>query len=339
MSTPPTNSENRLRELRKEYEALRPTAEKFRNELRQQLEALTTNADVKLGFPVEARVKAWDSIASKLDRLHLQLGSIRELQDLVGARVIVLFRRDVERLCRLVEETFAVVAKEDTGQRLREDQFGYSSTHYTIKLPKEWQSLPSLSTIGDLSAEVQVRTVSQHIWAAASHILQYKDETNVPLPVRRSIHRVSALLETVDLEFERVLTEREEYRAGLSPKSLEPLNTDSLEQLLDTLLPKENKADHEAYSVLLKELNDFGITTAAQLVQMMTKHMPAVLEMDKKMVARRTAEKDYTKQDEKRILEKKVFFLQVGLVRSAMHFEFGERWERYMQNLAKMLRR
>lgn len=57
-----------------------------------------------------------------------------------------------------------------------------------------------------LKAEVQVRTVTQHVWAAASHVLQYKQEASVPLPVRRSIYRVSALLETVDLEFERVLS-------------------------------------------------------------------------------------------------------------------------------------
>jgi ppGpp synthetase/RelA/SpoT-type nucleotidyltranferase len=59
--------------------------------------------------------------------------------------------------------------------------------------------------------ELQLRTLAQHIWAVASHKLQYKREASVPVPIRRSINRVSALLEMVDLEFDRVLLEREQY--------------------------------------------------------------------------------------------------------------------------------
>lgn len=98
-------------------------------------------------------------------------------------------------------------------------------------------SVPSLNTLGGLAAEIQVRTMAQHIWAASSHVLQHKNESNVPLPVSRSIHRVSALLETVDFELERVLIDRERYSAEINLSSEEPLNVDSLRKLLDSLLP------------------------------------------------------------------------------------------------------
>ena len=70
------------------------------------------------------------------------------------------------------------------------------------------------------------------------HTLQYKQEDSVPAPMRRAIHRVSALLEVVDLEFERLLKERESYRSDSGPINTDAiLNVDLLEHLLDALLP------------------------------------------------------------------------------------------------------
>jgi ppGpp synthetase/RelA/SpoT-type nucleotidyltranferase len=105
---------------------------------------------------------------------------MKELKDLVGLRLMRVFKRDVARVCDLVSETFTVVSQEDTAQRLGEAEIGYQSLHYVIKLPEKWLSVPSFKGLDDLQAELQVRTVAQHIWAAASHILQYKQEASVP---------------------------------------------------------------------------------------------------------------------------------------------------------------
>lgn len=50
----------------------------------------------------------------KRPRLSLNLGSLHELQDLVGIRLIALFRGDTDRLSNLVESTFNVLQKLDT---------------------------------------------------------------------------------------------------------------------------------------------------------------------------------------------------------------------------------
>jgi putative GTP pyrophosphokinase len=98
--------------------------------------------------------------------------------------------------------TFDIIKQENTTRKLREDQFGYSSMHYVVRFPKDWLVVPAMALFGEMKAEIQVRTIAQHLWADASHILQYKNEENIPEPIKRSIHRVSAILETVDLEFE-----------------------------------------------------------------------------------------------------------------------------------------
>ncbi len=173
-----------LKQLKVEYEALLSFAISFREELLKQIHVLVSEKNIKLGFPIESRVKSWESISSKIRRLSLNLRSVKQLQDLVGVRLIVLFRRDLDTLSELISDVFAVVAREDTSSRLGVDQFGYQSSHFLVKLPESWLAVPTLSPLRDMVAEVQVRTVSQHMWAAASHVLQYKNEANVPPPVR-----------------------------------------------------------------------------------------------------------------------------------------------------------
>ena len=50
----------------------------------------------------------------------------------------------------------------DTSERLKDDQFGYSSIHIVAALPSEWLKVPTMSGLEDLKAEIQVRTLAQH---------------------------------------------------------------------------------------------------------------------------------------------------------------------------------
>src|SRR5262249_41621118 len=154
-----------------------------------------------LSVPVQTRVKSQASVLEKLERLKARSIKLTELQDLVGFRIILQFRRDVAKIIELLAKNFKIVEQYDTAERLKADQFGYSSIHFVVELQDSWLAVPTMSAFGGTRAEIQVRTTAQHIWAAASHTLQYKNEASVPPGIRRAIHRVSALLETVDLEF------------------------------------------------------------------------------------------------------------------------------------------
>src|SRR5690606_25945786 len=104
---------------------------------------------------------------------------------------------------------------------------------------------------------------AQHTWAVASPKLQYKHEEGVPPPIRRTIHRVSALLETVDLEFERVLEERGSYIAAAADNVDlgELLNVDLLKATLSEILPEKNRVDNEPYADLLVDLLKFKVAS------------------------------------------------------------------------------
>jgi ppGpp synthetase/RelA/SpoT-type nucleotidyltranferase len=255
----------KLDSIEAEYRALSPRASRFASELAKQLSQLVERCGVALAVPVQRRVKSWDSLSMKLRRSPAPIETLRDTQDLVGLRLILLFRRDIEIVDTALEKSLRIIRVYDTDQLLRDDQFGYSSRHYVLGLPKEWASVPTFVGLEDLTAEIQVRTLAQHMWAEASNFLQYKREDSAPLSMRRALSRCSALLEMLDVEFDRVLQERDGHRKCVAVGgSRTRLDVDLLEKTLDAFLPQKNKST-EPYGELLVELEHFGIKTVDQL--------------------------------------------------------------------------
>ena len=316
--------------LKKDYESKQASAGRFCSALVEQIKELTSQNNISLAVPIENRVKNWSSINSKIEGSNLKLKDILQLNDLVGIRLILLFKRDLDKCRKLIEQNLKITEKEDTASRLDESQFGYQSYHYVIKLPKKWLSIPTLRDFAKYKAEIQIRTIAQHIWAAASHTLQYKQEDNVPKTVRRSIYRVSALLETVDLEFERVLREREEYVTELKPETQdEPLNVDLLKEILDSHLPIANRTDDENYSELIQNISNCEIETSSELISLIKEQLEVALEEDKEAVKEKREYfiKEGEMQDDEndeRAIKQGIFFTHAGLVRRMLDWKFGD---------------
>lgn len=275
---------------------------------------------------MEIRVKKWTSIENKLERKNLKIESILSLRDLVGVRAILLFLTDLDKIDELIRSTFEVTSSENTADRLGEAQFGYQSLHYTIKVPLIWLEIPTMADFGDIQAEVQVRTLAQHIWAAASHKLQYKNEASVPPPIRRAINRASALLETIDLEFERILEKRREYRDIEIPKGIDAaeLNVDILESMLRDRFPEANRSDgEENYSELLENLTALSVHTAADFDTILKGKYAATMEEERTQLSIVDPETGYIGSSEER-RRAGVYFTHVGLARVALAHHFGD---------------
>ncbi|UUT21913.1 GTP pyrophosphokinase family protein [Pseudomonas sp. T8] len=299
--------------LRIEYARIESRANRLKTALSAELDHLLAKDGVTLGVPIEARVKEWLSIEEKINRKSLNLHKIHELDDLVGIRLILLFRRDLMAVDKLLRSALTVRSSEDTSLRLADAQFGYQSQHYIVEVPRPWLGLPTWGDLGAIRVEIQVRTLAQHIWAAASHKLQYKHEASVPLPLRRSINRASALLETVDIEFDRLLEDRLSYvKDQLEHENPdEPLNVEILDSVLSKIFPYRNRQDDEPYNDLLIDLNYFGINTADELTQVMEKHMKKIMISDSKEATQHDRKEGY-------------YFKHVGLAREGLRQEFGD---------------
>lgn len=327
MSTPDLSDQ-----LQVEYEENYPLYVKLCSELVTQLNELIIEEKINTAFPIESRVKTIKSIFDKCNRKNLCPSELGEISDIIGLRIILLFKRDLDKVCEILEKNFAIIKKEDIQQRLSTDQFGYGSIHYELKPPETWLSVPTLRRLQGIQAEVQVRTASQHIWASTSHILQYKRDSDVPIPIRRSINRAAALLEIVDLEFERVLHEREDYIEHIDKDKTINLNTDSLRDLLDKILPEENKSTQENYAELLEDLRYFDINIGSDLEDIISRNWNIVKNIEDEQVSlnqKRLEDGKSVKGTSEKRTKKNVYFKHVGLVRTALDAEFEDAFREY----------
>lgn len=321
-------------EIKEQYSGMVAMNERLRRSLVHQIEYIVSDNKLTLGVPVESRVKTLASIVEKIERKNVKIRNIVDLDDLVGVRIIFLFRRDMMAIEGLLQEKLNIVSVEDVSARLSEVQFGYQSKHYVVSIPEAWLGVPEFSGLDGLKAEIQIRTMAQHIWAAASHKLQYKNESSVPPPVRRTIHRVSALLETVDLEFDRVLDERSSYVEDLADTTAasEVLNVNLVESLLTELWPVGNMDDDEDYSDLLDDLLSNNVSTVEGLRSLIVNNIKRALRADRKEVESRIKDNSYADEDEER-LKRGVFYTHVGLTRQALKEQFGDKYKtRYVKD-------
>lgn len=313
----------KIEELRSHYMASEHATKRLQRNVCEQIEHMLSTKGISLGVPLESRIKTLQSIEEKISRKSLEINNLSDIEDLVGFRLILLFKKDEELVCELLRTNFDVIKEEDTAQRLNESQFGYHSRHYIFRIPHSWLEIPTFKDLGDLKFEIQVRTLAQHIWAAASHKLQYKREASVPPPLRRTIHRVSALLETVDLEFDRMLEERAIYinETIISLPSSELLNVDTLKAALDDVLPSKNRSNDENYDLLLSDLKHFSIETSDKLKSLIKDNYRAIMAEEKKQLEI-APEHDFAGTTEARSANG-VFFSHMGLTREGLRAQFG----------------
>ena len=158
-----------------------------------------------------------------------------------GLRVVVDSLADVELVAQILRSEFVVdegrsVNRADT---IDPDRFGYLSQHLVVTLPQSRQKLTEWSGLGDLCAEIQVRTALQHTWSVIQHPLDYKSAVEIPKPLRRRLFRLSALFELADVELDQLLKEAAEVRAHYATEAREkpsslPIDLDSLRVYIDS---------------------------------------------------------------------------------------------------------
>lgn len=238
-----------------------------------------------------------DSFAEKLQREGKgYTDPLNEITDLAGLRVILYYVDDVAKVADLIEREFRVDETRSVDKRsvLAPDQFGYLSVHKIVSTSKARADLPEWSGLSDLVAEIQIRTVLQHSWAAISHALQYKHEQDVPDKFRRRLTRLSGLLELADEEFaalrEQQIIQRKEIAEKVFGGNLDiPIDGLSIPEFVRTsvvvnefynlaikagFLPIEESAnigfgspdfDSEASATLIQVCQLVGIRTIKQL--------------------------------------------------------------------------
>ena len=197
------------------YRRLRPTYLRYAEALKSLLQQLLHDSGIAY-VTLETRAKTVEGFQEKAHRGHKGYEDpLAEITDLAGLRVVLYHTNEMATVAGLVEAAFEVDWENsvDKTETIDPDRFGYRSTHYVVRLRPDRRELPENRVFADLRAEIQIRTVLQHAWAAIDHKLRYKTTADVPRQIRRRLFRVSALLELADSEFAALQEQTDLLRA------------------------------------------------------------------------------------------------------------------------------
>jgi ppGpp synthetase/RelA/SpoT-type nucleotidyltranferase len=168
--------------------------------LANKMRELISSALKKAGIPcrVEARAKDVHSFVGKLIRAPQPYD---EVYDKAGIRIVPHYTDDRARVADVARATFDITWERDSAQvtEATSSSFAYRGLHMTARLRNEDRALVAAEA-ATLCAEVQIHTLGESMWATVCHDLAYKPGQQVPLETKRSLSRMSALLELVDLE-------------------------------------------------------------------------------------------------------------------------------------------
>ncbi|MCY3727373.1 MAG: hypothetical protein OXF97_00045 [Nitrospira sp.] len=185
-------------ELRLEYDQRLPDFEIMKDEIAKSIQNRISQKKIPFDT-VYGRVKEFYSFVGKSRKKSLQ-NPFQDMNDIVGIRIVCLFRDDIENIKNVVHETFEVISDDDKIDSKESDRFGYSGSHVIARLRNELDSsLPQ--SLYKLRFEVQISTVAHHAWAAVSHHLFYKKPDEIPKDQERDFQALSALFYLADSHF------------------------------------------------------------------------------------------------------------------------------------------
>jgi putative GTP pyrophosphokinase len=186
------------------YRDGRPRYEWLANRFQDLLTQLLKNEGLDV-VQITSRAKTVDSFLSKLKRKNKYAEPLEEVTDLAGVRIVTYYLEDVDTVEGLVRSEFTIDEERSvTKGREALDRFGYQSRHLIVSLDQKRKDSLEWKDLRDLRAEIQIRTATQHAWAAVEHKLGYKNPNVVDAQIARQLFRLSALFELADEQFSQV---------------------------------------------------------------------------------------------------------------------------------------
>lgn len=151
--------------------------------------------DMVFGVPridrVAARAKDPDRFIGKAKKVD-QDGKTKyehpfeQIQDLVGARVIVFYKQDVEAVCEIVEKNFHRIERKELAPD-DADKFGYVGMHYILGIPEDVIEDDADRDRTPQFFELQIKTLFQHAWSEAEHDVGYKPSDKISTHQKRQM--------------------------------------------------------------------------------------------------------------------------------------------------------
>jgi putative GTP pyrophosphokinase len=300
--------------LQAEFDKRIPPWEQLRNEAAFILEHELASAKIRY-HSLSSRIKTFQSFAAKAERKMLT-DPFAQVRDIVGLRIVCLFLSDIEKIAAVIRAKFEVLEEDNKIEGQQVSSFGYMSFHFTAQMRSSYSG-PRYDGILAIPFEIQLRTIAMDAWAAASHYLDYKSDTDVPSDLRRDFYALSGLFYVADRHFEMFFKSRQTVREQIvrtleleHPPMDQEINLDSLDAYLRYKFPDRKQGDSETVSQAVEELNEAGFRTISGVDKMIATHWDW-------FTKREETDPPFDSEDPEE--QRRVAFHAVGVVRVILH--------------------
>jgi len=257
-----------------EYNRSIKSFEAFKDKILVLLKDLLLDEGIQF-HQMSGRIKSIESLSKKIDEKGEKYNAIEDITDIIGIRIITYLESEVDSISDLVAKEFIKdTANSIDKRRLKADQFGYRSLHLVVSFSVDRCNLKEYKKYTGMKCEIQIRSILQHAWAEIEHDLGYKGENTIPEDYKRTFNRLSALLESADIEFDRLKANLIKYEVGVpelikSEPELVDINKASLNSLLKSnpIFVKAYQCIEQITGMAIHEVNlpDTVVTRAKYL--------------------------------------------------------------------------
>jgi ppGpp synthetase/RelA/SpoT-type nucleotidyltranferase len=161
---------------------------------------------------ITARAKDVDRFikkaATRVDGKLKYTEPLSQIQDQLGARIVVFYKSDVEYMDAQVKRYFRAIEYQKIVPD-SESEFGYFGHHLVLVLPTDVIERDMDQTLLPSFFELQIKTLFQHAWSEADHDLGYKPgEKPLTSEQKRLVAFTSAQAWGADHIFDQLFRER-----------------------------------------------------------------------------------------------------------------------------------
>ena len=170
-------------------------------EINKMLDSISTDPELAPAEHIKCRIKSSESLKEKLRKNDLPEtaeAGLKNLSDLVGARVITHFVGDIYDVLRLIEanNSWKIIKIKDYIANMKPN--GYRSLHVLMTVPF------GVGGIDTIDTEIQLRTIAMDCWASLEHQLKYKKNIRNTALIEGELKRCADEMASTDLSMQTI---------------------------------------------------------------------------------------------------------------------------------------
>lgn len=171
------------------------------SEIQAMLNSISADPETAVAEHIKCRVKGSESLREKLRKKGLDEtpeSGLKNLSDLVGARVITHFVGDIYTVLDLIEKNpnWRVTQVKDYIANMKPN--GYRSLHVILTVPF------NTGGIDNINVEIQLRTIAMDCWASLEHQLKYKKNIRNTALIVDELKRCADEMASTDLTMQTI---------------------------------------------------------------------------------------------------------------------------------------